>query len=238
MGSNRRGASGDERRSAGEASARSFRVAGDRSRGRYTTVADKAGAPEKKTGDDNAGARVVGEVADSSDLDVEIDLMIGQLTLRGKHLAALESNVAGYRDVRVVFGDAAIQASLSERAEHRHVYRLVGLDHAIEWWPTPHGECPSIPETYGREYDPSDLFDAEDWIPKVFEPVRRAFFDGPSPPPLQFLLPDAALPGDAEVCELLGLHQKLGGPSKRVVLFRRRRCAHVYELASTGAAKG
>ena len=118
---------------------------------------------------------------------------------------------------------------------------LRGLLDAVLFEPGRHlalKDCGVAPETYGREYDPSDLFDAEHWIPKVFEPVRRAFFDGPSPPPLQFLLPDAALPGDAEVCELLGLHQKLGGPSKRVVLFRRRRCAHVYELASTGAAKG
>ncbi|KAH8048644.1 hypothetical protein JL721_11890 [Aureococcus anophagefferens] len=142
------------------------RVAGARNRGRY---------------DDDGGGGPVRSVADSSELDVEIDAQIGQLTLRGKHLAALESAVAGYRDVRVVFGDAAIQASLSERAEHRNVYRLVGLDHSIEWWPTPHGDCPSIPDTYGREYDPSELFESELWIPRVFEPLRRAFFDGPGP---------------------------------------------------------
>ena len=198
------------------------RVAGARNRGRYTTTArGDARGPVKS-------------VADSSELDVEIDAQIGQLTLRGKHLAALESAVAGYRDVRVVFGDAAIQASLSERAEHRNVYRLVGLDHSIEWWPTPHGDCPSIPETYGREYDPSELFESELWIPRVFEPLRRAFFDGPRPAPMQFLLPDDPFPASAEVAELLGLHQRLGGPAKRVVLFKRRRCAHVYELCTRG----
>ncbi|KAH8067982.1 hypothetical protein JL721_7202 [Aureococcus anophagefferens] len=179
------------------------RVAGARNRGRYTTTArGDAGGP-------------VRSVADSSELDVEIDAQIGQLTLRGKHLAALESAVAGYRDVRVVFGDAAIRRR-SER-EHRNVYRLVGLDHSIEWWPTPHGDCPSIPDTYGREYDPSELFESELWIPSVFEPLRRAFFDGPRPAPMQFLLPDDPFPASAEVAELLGLHQRLGGPAKRVL---------------------
>ena len=40
--------------------------------------------------------------------------------------------------VKMIFGDATMQASLIERAEHRQIYRLVGLNHELEFWATPH----------------------------------------------------------------------------------------------------
>jgi hypothetical protein len=69
---------------------------------------------------------------------------------------------------------------------------------------------------------------------QLFEPVRKAFFDGPQPPPMQFMMPERALPEDAEVAVLMGLHQNIGGPWKLVYLFRRLRCVHVYECISQG----
>jgi hypothetical protein len=42
---------------------------------------------------------------------VEIDVQLGQMTLRSKHLAALESEIAHHPDVTMVFGDSTIQAS-------------------------------------------------------------------------------------------------------------------------------
>lgn len=54
------------------------------------------------------------------------------------------------------------------------------------------------------------------------------------PPTLQFMLPEHALPANAEVAVLLGLHQVLGGPFKLVYVFRRLKCVHVYECLSHG----
>ena len=51
---------------------------------------------------------------------------------------------------------------------------------------------------------------------------------------MQFLMPEKALPEQAEVAVLMGLHQKLGGPFKLVYLFRRFKCVHVYECVSQG----
>lgn len=67
----------------------------------------------------------VGEVADNGMLGVEIDVQMGQMTLRSKHLSALDSNIANHPDVTLIFGDSTMQASLVERAEHRMRYRLV-----------------------------------------------------------------------------------------------------------------
>jgi hypothetical protein len=82
-------------------------------------------------------------------------------------LAALESNIANHPDVIMVFGDATMQASLVERAEYRHRYRLVGLNHELEYWPTAHAVCPPIGDEWDREYDPAELFDSEKWMISV-----------------------------------------------------------------------
>ena len=51
----------------------------------------------------------VGEVADTGMLGVEIDMQMGQMTLRSKHLSALQSDIANHSDVRYLFGDVTIQ---------------------------------------------------------------------------------------------------------------------------------
>jgi len=173
-------------------------------------------------------------VADTGLLGCEIDVQIGQMTLRSKHLSALESAVANHPDVKLIFGDATMQASLLERAEHRSRYRLVGLGHELDHWKTPHDSLPPLSDPWERPYDPSELGESEGWVAKLFEPLRKAFFNGPSPPPMQFMLPEQSLPKHAEVATLLGLHPGLGGPFKLVVLFRSFKCAHVYECVTQG----
>jgi maleate cis-trans isomerase len=110
----------------------------------------------------------VDEVADNGLLGVEIDVQIGQMTLRSKHLEALDKNISNHPDVAMIFGDATIQASMVEKAEHRIIYRLVGLNHEIEHWKTPHKDCPPAGDEWEREYDPADLSESEKWIPGVF----------------------------------------------------------------------
>lgn len=50
----------------------------------------------------------VGEVSDSGHLGVEMDVQVGQMTLRSKHLSALPSDVANREDVQEIFGDATM----------------------------------------------------------------------------------------------------------------------------------
>jgi hypothetical protein len=109
----------------------------------------------------------VGEVDDTENLGVEIDLQLGQMTLRSKHLAALPTDIANHPDMSAIFGDATIQASLIEQAENRQIYRLVGLNHEVHFWSTPHAICPPIGDEWEREYDPKDLLSHEKWISSV-----------------------------------------------------------------------
>lgn len=174
------------------------------------------------------------EVADTAQLGVEMDFQIGQMTLRSKHLMALDSKIANQPDVGLIFGESTMQASLIERAEHCQRYTLVGKHHDIAFWEGAHCMTPPLGDEWGRDYDPSELFHSEQWIARIFEPVRTNFFNGPMPPPMQFLMPDLELPVDAEVALLLGLHQHLGGVFKLVVVFRRLKCVNVYEVISHG----
>lgn len=109
----------------------------------------------------------VSEVADTGMLGVEIDVQIGQMTLRSKHLAALQTDIANHPDVQLIFGDTTMQASLVESAEHRSVYRLVGLNHELHHWRTNHTICPPLGDEWDREYDPAELADSEKWMAAV-----------------------------------------------------------------------
>ena len=68
----------------------------------------------------------------------------------------------------------------------------------------------SLGDAWERVYDPAELFDSESWIPPLFEPVRKSFFNGPQPPQMQFLMLERPLPEHAEVAILVGVHQSLG----------------------------
>jgi len=175
----------------------------------------------------------VNEVADSSNLGVEVDVQIAQLTLRAAHLSALKSQVATHRDVRLVFGDRTMQASLLKSAERCEIYKIVGLDYELHYWTKGHDKTPPLPDGYERDYEPGELCANEKWIMRLFEPIRRSFFDGPQPPPLQFIMPTKEYPENCEVAVLIGLHPSLNGPYKLVYVFRRWKCVHVYVVFNT-----
>lgn len=223
------------------------RIRGDRSIGRWAVGSTRTTITEATSSDDLSKARDqfslkrqisidndVGEVVDNGMLGVEIDVQVGQLTLRSKHLSALKSDVANHPDVIAIFGDATIQASLINSAENCDYYRLVGLNHEIAYWKTPHTACHPLDDEWERDYDPAELADTETWIVGLFEPIRKNFFNGAQPPAMQFLMTSKPAPKDAEVIILLGLNQNLGGPFKLVYLFKKLKCVHVYECVSQG----
>lgn len=88
------------------------------------------------------------------------------------------------------------------------------MNHELHWW-QPQIYCPPLSDEWERDYDPAELFQEERWILQIWEPVRKSFFDGPTPPPMQFMMPEKALPENAEVAVLLGLHQKIGSSTNQ-----------------------
>eukprot|EP00750_Incisomonas_marina_P014138 INCI17609.11.p1 GENE.INCI17609.11~~INCI17609.11.p1 ORF type:complete len:5029 (+),score=1065.32 INCI17609.11:298-15384(+) len=177
----------------------------------------------------------VGTVSESAFVGVELDLQIGQMTLRNRHLSALRPEILNHKDVKEVFGaSGTIQASQLSYATNREAFRLVGLKHDVAYWYTADTSTAPVSDEWERQYDPSELFPSERWIESLFEPVRKSFFSGPMPPAMSFLMPEKEIPKNAEVAVLLGEHQNLGGPFKLVYLFRRLKCVHVYECLTHG----
>eukprot|EP00808_Paulinella_micropora_P006835 g75373.t1 len=217
-------------------------IAGPRNVGRYAVDSSRSETVHGQATDGPISmsrqvteeSQEVGYVKDTGQLGVELDLQLGQLTLRSRHLAALSTDLACHQDVKALFGDQTIQASLLEQAQHRQVHRLVGLGHDLHHWLTPHEETAPIPDEFDRDYDPADLAPTEKWILPIWEPVRRSFFAGPVPKEMAFLMPTKAIPADAEVAVLLGLHQVLKGPYKLIYVFRRLKTVHVYECLTHG----
>lgn len=64
----------------------------------------------------------------------------------------------------------------------------MGLAHELAYWGTSHATLPPLVDQWERDYDPAELGEDEGWIAKLFEPVRKSFFDGPQPPPMQFMV--------------------------------------------------
>ncbi len=93
---------------------------------RSTDTSTPGGGPRPQLNRQQSYDNEVTEVEDTGLLGIEMDLQVGQMTLRSKHLAALLPDIANHPDVNMIFGDATIQASLIESAEHRQRYRLVG----------------------------------------------------------------------------------------------------------------
>lgn len=160
-------------RSCGRWAVGSTRTVGTKDSSDFPDDDDELPAPPKLMAQTSYNHEV-GEVADTGMLGVEIDVQLGQMTLRSKHLAALPSDIANHPDVKMVFGDSTIQASLVERAENRQCYRLVGLNHELQYWSSPHTVCPALGDEWEREYDPAELFESEKWIVNVRTPFRMS----------------------------------------------------------------
>lgn len=158
---------------------------GSRVAGRFVLVGPRAASDTGKNVKPSKDVSVPVVVEDSGLQGVEMDLQLGQMTLRAKHLAALDTEVANMPQVREVFGESTMQASLLERAEHRKRFKLIGVRHEIDYWHEGHACCPALSDRWERDYDPAELHDSEMWIPPLFEPMRKAFFAGPSPPAIQ-----------------------------------------------------
>ena len=71
------------------------------------------------------------------------------MTLRSKHLAALDSTVAGDSDVKLIFGDSTMQASLLGTARKNLAFFFKRL---LNWFATS-GSCQ---ETWFRIYEGFD----------------------------------------------------------------------------------
>ena len=78
---------------------------------------------------------------------VELDIQIGQMTLRNRHLKPLPEQIKEHPDVKRTFGSGGtIQASQLSETTNCLEFRLVSLKHDVAFW-SPHEKLPPRPGT-------------------------------------------------------------------------------------------
>jgi len=111
------------------------KLAGSRCRGRYAVASTRNQAPSQRSDDEDdmdisppplarqsSWEVPVGYVAESTFVGVELDLQIGQMTLRNRHLSSLPQHIQNHPDVRTIFGSCGnLQASRLSNTQHCEV---------------------------------------------------------------------------------------------------------------------
>ncbi len=183
--------------------------------------------------------------AQTEAVDTEVNMQLGEYTLKKNTLAALPAETGADLDFISVFGVSLnanpIQCVTVQDSTHRRWLRLVGQRHDVQWWdtdtrlPVPPADFSRryIPPNYGEDV-PSDERSAdmlqlgERWISDIFEPFRKQYMHRCD---LMMAPWDHA---SLDFCCLAGVMQ--GGaerPSvKEVVVFRCPPVVHVYNVVS------
>lgn len=167
---------------------------------------------------------------------VEIDLQTLELRIRGTSLRALDSDIANNEDVEFLFGKQAgmIQCTEDGTYEHKKSRYLVGLGYQLELWRADK-ELKPMYDNFDREYDPSELFQSEEWVADIFEPVRREWFCRPKArDDVPFFLTEEQLRDDTTVAMLVASHPQHGRTWFEVFVFKSYRMVHAYIATSHG----
>ena len=73
---------------------------------------------------------------DCTFLEMTVDSQLFQLTLQAASPQSLPAHVRAVADVKEIFGDVALQASLTDRLVLKQTYKIVGSAHKLHFWQT------------------------------------------------------------------------------------------------------
>ena len=161
-------------------------------------------------------------------METEINLQLGDLTLKTARLEVLDPAIANMPDFIAVFGPqhnrTPMQSAEVKNTLYRSWVRLVGRRHDIQYW-VPDTRTP--PLTLDRAYRPT-LSGDERWIVESFETIRNRQI-----PDIQLFMPSSTYPTSAAVAILSGFDPKTK-TLKEIVVFRKPKVVHVYNIIEYG----
>jgi hypothetical protein len=104
-------------------------------------------------------------------LDTEINVQVGDITLKTARLELLDRAISRKADFVSVFGESkdAVQCAEVKKTQYRNWVRLVGLRHDCLLWERDK-RVPSLPFGYVRKYTLATLLVSEKWIGEALEP--------------------------------------------------------------------
>lgn len=189
------------------------------------------------------------EESDSS-LDTEVNLQLGDFTLKSSRLEVLNEYIKleEYEDYMAIFGrnvdSTPMQCAEVRHTSHRQWFRLVGRRHDVLFWDADRREIDLYPN-YTRSYDSS----SEGWIVQALEPIKAKFLEG-----MKLYLPHEWYPASAPYAMLQAVATKtveekapLTGNTKNdaaaapvykeyktlheIVVFQKQRVVHIYSVS-------
>jgi len=152
----------------------------------------------------------------SPSTETEINVQLGELTLKRHHMRMLEKEVAAHHDFVAVFGEASAssrhQCAEVKRSENRLWVRLLGTRHDVQIW--------SPDERPPRALRAAMLSSAP-WVASVLEPLKGS---------VPILSSDLALIDVKDGHALLSTVDKESGTLKELVLTRSPPAVHVFNV--------
>ena len=126
-------------------------------------------------------------------VDTEINVQLGQLTVSRQHVRTLPADVYDMEDFKTIFGSSAgrvgMRCNLVEKAAHRTWYRLEGHHYDVQLWEPderdPQNRFLPVPDSHttakrlalaasaARAY-PSGLAPGEMWVQSILHPLLSA----------------------------------------------------------------
>ena len=167
---------------------------------------------------------------------VELDVQTYELRMRGTSLRALDTAIAGDRDMKHLFGSrtGTMQCIVDGSYEHMEARFLVGVGYTVNQW-TPDDGLRDMYEEFDREYDPNEFHAEEEWIGELFEPIRQAWFKPPAAAEeVPFFLPEQPYPASTDVALVCASHPKRGKLWMEAYVYRTLKQVHVYVVQSHG----
>jgi hypothetical protein len=161
--------------------------------------------------------------------DTEINLQLGDLTLKANRLEVLDPVIQKMEDFRTLFGQDSthrvpLQSAEVKNTVNRMWVRLVGRRHDLQYW---YADERKTPMNLEREYKIGSLGGSEQWIGASFEHVRAKYLTH-----LKFYLPRSEYSSSATVAILSGFD---GATTlKEVVCFRKPPVCHIYNVVEHG----
>ncbi len=158
-------------------------------------------------------------------VDTEVNLQLGEFTLKTSRLTVLDEKFSSLPDFKVVFGkELNLQAADVVVTQNRHWVRLVGKRHDLQLW-VPDTRLPFV--HCKRKY-PDNLETTEGWIRNLLEPVRSRHLGSA----MMFLRKDP-YPENTLVARLQALI-----PEKKqvfdVFVLQSSKAVHIYRLQEHG----
>lgn len=183
------------------------------------------------------GTGPVGFVSENEDFAVEIDLHNLELRIAGNCMKALDDDIAGHPDFRMLIGDNTLTLHCLVKGDRDNCKErdVIGLETPVNicMWKKGKDVDDLTRQSFYREYIPGEPPEGEEWLQELFEPMRRSLFEDEEKK-IEFVLPGNTYGPDTAVAMLIGKHPKTKGNWFEVVVVQEHRLISVFAVVDHG----